>query len=316
GVSYSAIDFDLEGNPRPYDATDRPRGDGSDLDIGAVEFIGQAQPNPLPHRPVNLSPEDGETVFGFNPILVSPPMVDDDPSDIHTWTEWQVDDVPNIDPDDLVVGWLSDEEDLLEITVVDEGQYLPADTTFWWRIRHRDNYAGWSEWSVPTSFSTRGSGTLNVPQDFVTIQGALDVSTPGDVILISPGTYNESLVIRVADITLQSLDPMDATTVESTIIDGPRFPTKTIDMKAHGVVLSGLTIRGSTDGIQCNYFDKLIERCVISSGVIYKTSGIIQDNTITAEGGIVNSHGLIQRNVIMYGKGIRSDFALVPLTAT
>ncbi|MCA9428573.1 MAG: hypothetical protein KC994_26075, partial [Candidatus Omnitrophica bacterium] len=90
GVSYSAIDFDLEGNPRPYDATDRPRGDGSDLDIGAVEFIGQAQPNPLPHRPVNLSPEDGETVFGFNPILVSPPMVDDDPSDIHTWTEWQV----------------------------------------------------------------------------------------------------------------------------------------------------------------------------------------------------------------------------------
>ncbi|MCA9417562.1 MAG: hypothetical protein KC917_14880, partial [Candidatus Omnitrophica bacterium] len=137
-----------------------------------------------------------------------------------------------------------------------------------------------------------------------------------DVILISPGTYNESLVIRVADITLQSLDPMDATTVESTIIDGPRFPTKTIDMKAHGVVLSGLNIRGSTDGIQCNYFDKLIERCVISSGVIYKTSGIIQDNTITAEGGIVNSHGLIQRNVIMYGKGIRSDFALVPLTAT
>src|SRR5690606_23831467 len=136
GTSLFGPDFDLEDNPRPYDATDRSRGDGSDYDIGAFEFIGEGQPNRLPHQPYNVSPEDGETVFGFNPLMVSSPYVDDDTNDFHTKTEWQVDDVPNINPNNLVVGWLSDAPDLIELTVLDQGQTLPPGKTFWWRIRH------------------------------------------------------------------------------------------------------------------------------------------------------------------------------------
>ena len=51
GTSLFGPDFDLEDNPRPYDATDQTRGDGTDFDIGAFEYIGEAQPNPLPHQP-------------------------------------------------------------------------------------------------------------------------------------------------------------------------------------------------------------------------------------------------------------------------
>ena len=35
--------------------------------------------------------------------------------------------------------------------------------------------------------------TINVPEDFATIQEAIDYSVDGDSILVSPGTYNESL---------------------------------------------------------------------------------------------------------------------------
>ncbi len=321
GTLFFGPSVDLDGNSRPYDATERPRGDGSDFDIGAFEFFGNPQPNPLPHQPHNVSPEDGKTVFGFNPLLVSSPFIDDDPNDFHTQTEWQVDDVPDIDPDDLVVGWLSDEEDILQITVVDEDQFLPPDSTFWWRIRHRDNYAGWSEWSVPTSFSTRGSGTLLVPQEFPTIQEALDVSTPGDEIVVAPGTYVESLVFPFEGLTLRSEDPTSATVVESTIIEGPAFPKETIVMKGDrspslggGISLLGVTIRGGEEGIQCDFNDNRIENCIITSGKIERSAGTIINCKLTLEGGLENCHGLIQGNEITNGRGIFSS-EIVPCNA-
>jgi len=40
GGYVSDLDQDFEGNPRPWDGTSEPRGDGSDFDIGADEFIG------------------------------------------------------------------------------------------------------------------------------------------------------------------------------------------------------------------------------------------------------------------------------------
>lgn len=48
------FDADIEGSPRPYDGTASPRGDGSDYDIGAYEFIGEPAPTPTPTpTPIN-----------------------------------------------------------------------------------------------------------------------------------------------------------------------------------------------------------------------------------------------------------------------
>ena len=63
---------------------------------------------------------------------------------------------------------------------------------------------------------------LNVPEDFETIQGAIDESEDGDTILVQPGVYEENLVLNRQDITLGSLflTTGDADFITRTIIDG------------------------------------------------------------------------------------------------
>jgi hypothetical protein len=47
GCNVSGLAVDFEGDARPYDGTLNPRGDGSDFDIGADEFMpGPASVNP------------------------------------------------------------------------------------------------------------------------------------------------------------------------------------------------------------------------------------------------------------------------------
>ncbi len=49
-------------------------------------------------------------------------------------------------------------------------------------------------------------GVLKVPDDFDTIQGAVDAAKPGDLILIAPGTYHEAVNIETDELTLRGLD--------------------------------------------------------------------------------------------------------------
>ena len=61
--------------------------------------------------------------------------------------------------------------------------------------------------------------TINVPEDYALIQDAIDASSDGDVIIVSPGTYTDSgeEVVNMLgkQITLQA-----SGTPEETIIDG------------------------------------------------------------------------------------------------
>lgn len=66
-----------------------------------------------------------------------------------------------------------------------------------------------------SSDGTKASGrTIAVPADQSTIQGAVDAAKPGDLILISPGVYNEAVNVTTNGLTIRGLDRNE------TILDG------------------------------------------------------------------------------------------------
>ena len=62
-----------------------------------------------------------------------------------------------------------------------------------------------SEATTATS-EARADGTLTVPEEFATIQSAVDAAQPGDLVLVSPGTYNEAVQVGTDDLTIRGLD--------------------------------------------------------------------------------------------------------------
>jgi hypothetical protein len=53
------------------------------------------------------------------------------------------------------------------------------------------------------------TGPLLVPEEFDTIQAAVDAATPGDLILIAPGTYNEAVNVTTDELTIRGLSRSD-----------------------------------------------------------------------------------------------------------
>ena len=62
--------------------------------------------------------------------------------------------------------------------------------------------------------------SLRVPQDFDTIQQAVNAAQSGDEIVVSPGFYRENVDFLDKNIRLRSLNPFDSNCVAQTVIDG------------------------------------------------------------------------------------------------
>ena len=79
--------------------------------------------------------------------------------------------------------------------------------------------------------------TIRVPQDAATIQAAVDDAKPGDLVLVSAGTYNEAVTVRVPSIVLRGVDR------NTVIIDGRNELENGVLVKANNVAVENLTIR-------------------------------------------------------------------------
>ena len=72
--------------------------------------------------------------------------------------------------------------------------------------------------SVTFLSSLGHTAVLRVPGDYAAIQKAIDNSKNGDVILVSPGVYNENINFKGKAITVASTNAADPEVVKSTII--------------------------------------------------------------------------------------------------
>ncbi|MBW9222725.1 right-handed parallel beta-helix repeat-containing protein [Methanothermococcus sp. SCGC AD-155-C09] len=127
-------------------------------------------------------------------------------------------------------------------------------------------------------------GTIYVPDNYSTIQGAIDAAKDGDVIIVRNETYYENLVINKS-ITLRSENGPG-----NCIIDGNNSGN-VIEINADGVIIEGFRIRNSGRswpyaGIKVNSDSNNITNNNISNNecgiYVYNSSnnGIIDNNIL------------------------------------
>ena len=96
--------------------------------------------------------------------------------------------------------------------------------------------------NLATDAPAAWSGTTRtVPQDYPTIQSAVDASEPGDLILVSPGVYPEEVQVSTPSITIRGTDRNEV------VIDGEFVRPNGIIVFADGVAVENLTLRNATE---------------------------------------------------------------------
>ena len=96
------------------------------------------------------------------------------------------------------------------------------------------------EQGKPMPVVKEASGAVRrVPQQYRTIQTAVDVASPGDLILISPGVYREEVKVTVPSLVIRGTDR------NRVIIDGEFRRPNGISITADGVAVENLTVRNA-----------------------------------------------------------------------
>jgi len=156
-------------------------------------------------------------------------------------------------------------------------------------------------------------------KEFENIQDAIDNASPGDTVLVYPGTYEERLTVEVDNLTLRSVDGP-----KSTIINGRGKDI--LEVHADNVTIDGFTIENGTHGISlyksngCKVINNVITHCM-GMGEWWKCDGlslneshynIIENNFITrccgGIGGQFSTHNLIVNNVVTHMMGPQWNF--------
>jgi parallel beta-helix repeat protein len=128
------------------------------------------------------------------------------------------------------------------------------------------------------------SKTIVVPEDYSTIQAAVDRSSSGDTVLVKSGTYYQNVTINKP---LSLIGEGNATTLlygplSSTILD----PSITIQINADNVQVSGFTIKHNMIGVKANGNNiQLLSNFIECEIVLTGSYGVVANSNLTSSDG-------------------------------
>jgi len=192
-------------------------------------------------------------------------------------------------------------------------------------------------WLVPHAIAE----TILVPAEAETIQEAIDLAQGDDVILVSPGRYNESINFKGKSISVKSTKGAAVTTLDGWNLEDS--VVKCISGEGPSTILDGFTITGGTGnrelysetetvggGLICLHSSPTIMNCIfVSNSSTYQGGAIfngdrsntkiqnckIKSNSSERGGGLYNSRGRpmirdteIANNSATYGGGGMYNF--------
>ncbi|MDH4158497.1 MAG: right-handed parallel beta-helix repeat-containing protein, partial [candidate division Zixibacteria bacterium] len=190
---------------------------------------------------------------------------------------------------------------------------------YWWRVCAYDGYE--RSWSVTNAFRTQTAPIINVPADQPSIQAGINAANEGDIVLVAPGTYQESLDFTGKMITVKSAEGP-----QTTVITGDSSTDLVVfdEGETPGSRLEGFKLQGGRIGIWCQDAAPTIRRNLLvgqnisdwaaimlggpGMGVAGDAPAIIENNTVieSDHGGICSfsrSSPRIKNNIVAFNGG-------------
>lgn len=134
-----------------------------------------------------------------------------------------------------------------------------------------------------SAFHSRAGTTITVPDDYPTIQAAVDAAGVGDTVIVRNGTYTENVIINKNYLTIESESGAETTTVQAA-----NSSKNVFTIPGHDVEIRGFTIKGATKwdyaSIVVGSRARIIENAILGScfGIQIGSPGnnTIANNTI------------------------------------